>query len=89
MPGAVRKSVDSAGGRLIQGSPNVIINNQPAVRLGDAVEPHPPYVPLHVPSPKMAEGSHNVIVNGIPLCRAGHKANCGHAATGSPDTIIN
>jgi uncharacterized Zn-binding protein involved in type VI secretion len=89
MPGAVRRTLDTAGGKLIQGSENVIINNELAVRIGDRVEAHVPFVPLHTPAPKMAEGSPNVIVNNIPLCRAGDKANCGHAATGSPNVIVN
>lgn len=86
MPGAVRKSQDSAGGVLAAGSPDVITNGTPQVRVGDAVQGHgdPPHA-----APVMAEGSSNVIVNGIPACRAGHKATCGHPASGSNNVIIN
>lgn len=86
MPGAVRQSQDSAGGTLVAGSPNVITNGTPQVRIGDAVAGHAPGA--HA-GPVMAEGSPNVIVNGIPACRAGHKATCGHPASGSGDVIIN
>lgn len=86
MPGAVRRSQDSAGGLLVAGSPNVITNGTPQVRIGDAVQGHAP--PPHA-APVMAEGSPNVIVNGIPACRAGDKATCGHPASGSPNVIIN
>lgn len=86
MPGAVRKSQDSAGGVLIAGSPDVITNGTPQVRKGDAVQGH---APGEHAGPVMAEGSNNVIVNGIPACRAGHKATCGHPASGSSNVIIN
>ncbi len=85
MPGATRKTLDSAGGKLIAGSPDVITNGQPQVRIGDAVEGHGPG---EHGGPVMAEGSLSVITNGIPTSRAQHKATCGHPATGSPDVII-
>ena len=86
MPGAVRQSQDSAGGTLAGGSPDVITNGTPQVRKGDAVTGHgdPPHA-----APVMIEGSNNVIVNGSPACHAGHKATCGHPASGSGDVIIN
>ena len=83
MPGVTRMNVDTAGGQLIQGSPNVIVNGQPAVRLHDAVRGHG--VGLHG-GPHMASGTPTVIVNGLPLCReAKDRADCGHQATGSPN----
>lgn len=80
MPGVVRKGVDSAGGILTAGSPNVFVNGASAVRIGDSVAGHgnSPHN-----SPKMAKGSSTVIINGIPVCRAGDTATCGHAASGS------
>lgn len=86
MPGSVRKDVDSAGGTLIQGSDNVIINNHSAVRVGDQVNGHGD--DKHA-SPTMATGSGSVFVNNISVCRAGDVATCGHAASGSDDVIIN
>ena len=84
MPGVVRKSQDSAGGVLIQGSPNVFVDGTPAVRIGDAVAGHgnSPH-----DSPVMAAGSGSVFVNGIPVCRAGDSASCGHPASGSGDVF--
>lgn len=86
MPGAVRRSQDSAGASLAAGSPDVITNGTGQVRKGDAVTGHgdPPHA-----APVMIEGSNNVIVNGSPACHAGHKATCGHPASGSGDVIIN
>lgn len=86
MPGAARQGQDTAGGTIAAGSPNVITNGSPQVRIGDAVQGHGPG---RHGGPVMAEGSDNVIVNGIPASRAGHKADCGHPATGSPNVIIN
>lgn len=84
--GATRKSVDSAGGVLIQGSPNVYVNGSPLVRIGDAVQGHGPGV--HA-GPVMATGSGDVFCNGIGACREGDTATCGHPATGSDNVNIN
>ena len=84
MPGASRKNLDTAGDKIIQGSEDVLINGEPAVRLGDAVEGHGRGSHR---SPTMAEGCSTVFVNGIPLVRAGHRATCGHEATGSEDVF--
>jgi len=78
-------NLDTAGGRLVQGSPNVFVNGQPAVRLHDKVAGHG--TGEHG-GPVMASGSHTVIVNGLPLCREHvDYATCGHRATGSPDVF--
>jgi len=86
MPGAARKGQDSAGGTIVGGSPNVIVNNSPVARIGDPVAGHG--VGPHA-SPVMAEGSGNVLANNIPVSRAGDLATCGHPATGSGDVIVN
>lgn len=103
MPGVTRKTVDTAGGQLVQGSGDVFVNGQPMVRLGDLVANHgigphtgstfeedDGFGPRPPPRQgvKMVEGSSSVFCNGIPACRAGHKASCGHAATGSTDVFI-
>lgn len=84
MAGAVRAGVDSAGGIVLSGSPNVFINGAQAGRVGDAVQGHGNGE--HA-GPTLATGSPNVFVNGIPLCRAGDSATCGHVASGSPDVL--
>jgi uncharacterized Zn-binding protein involved in type VI secretion len=81
MPGVARNSgTDIAGGALIQGSPNVFVENKPAVRIGDAVAGHGrgPHA-----GPVMASGSGTVFINNIALCREGDTATCGHAVSGS------
>lgn len=87
MPGITRDAgQDSAGGAIIQGSPNVFANNKPVARIGDRVAGHgdAPHS-----SPVMAEGSGNVFTNNIPTCRAGDQATCGHPATGSSNVFVN
>lgn len=85
MPAVIRKTVDSAGGILIEGSPNVFVNSYAAVRIGDAVQPHDSGIHS---SAVMEEGSSTVFVNSIPLCRQGDLATCGHPAEpGSPNTF--
>ena len=81
MPGVARNAGrDAAGGRDIQGSPNVMVNGSPAVRVGDRIQGHgkPPHS-----GPVMVQGSSTVYVNGKKLCRAGDRASCGHSTTGS------
>ena len=85
MSGAARQGQDSAGGTIVEGSGDVIINGTGAVRVGDAVAGHG--LPPH-DSPVMAEGSDSVFVNGLPLSRSGDLASCGDAATGSGDVIV-
>lgn len=85
MPGATRKSVDLAGGKLLTGSDNVLTNGQGQVRVGDAVEGHGrgPHS-----APSMTTGSSSVFVNGRSAVRAGDKASCNHVATGSSNVFI-
>lgn len=86
MPGAARQGQDSAGGTIVGGSSNVIVNNSPVARIGDPVAGHGkgPHA-----GPVMAAGSGNVLANNIPVSRAGDPATCGHPATGSGDVIVN
>jgi uncharacterized Zn-binding protein involved in type VI secretion len=87
MPGVARAYIDTAGGTIIQGSPDVIVNGLPAARLNDAVAGHG--IGPHA-GPVMASGSGDVIVNGLPLCRAFlDVATCGDPASGSSDVFCN
>lgn len=86
MRGATRVGQDSAGGVLISGSPDVIVNGSNQVRVGDLVAGHGPGVHS---GPVMVSGSPDVIVNGIPSCRVGDLASCGHQSSGSADVFIN
>jgi hypothetical protein len=84
MPGVIRQNADVAGGKNTVGSPNVLVNNKAAVRIGDAVQPHGRGSHRN---PVMATGSGTVFVNNIPLCRAGDVANCGHASGPGSDNV--
>jgi uncharacterized Zn-binding protein involved in type VI secretion len=86
MPGVIRKSVDTAGGKNSVGSPNVFVNNTSAVRVGDAIESHGR---REHGNPIMGAGSATVFVNGIPLCRSGDVANCGHVAGPGSANVIS
>ena len=85
MPGANRVTSDTAGGTNIEGSPDVFVNGTAKTRIGDDVQGHGrcPHC-----GPVMAEGSGTVFVNNIPACRAGDRATCGCAATGSDNVFI-
>lgn len=85
MPGATRKAIDSAGGKLLVGSNNVFTNNQGQVRIGDKVEGHGKGAHS---APSMAKGSSSVFVNGKAAVRAGDIATCGHPASGSSNVFI-
>jgi uncharacterized Zn-binding protein involved in type VI secretion len=88
MPGIARDAgEDSAGGPIIEGSPNVAANNKPVARIGDAVEGHAPGG-VHS-SPTMAEGSPDVFTNNIQTSREGDKASCGDPSTGSENVFLN
>jgi len=85
MPGVSRVGVDAAGGTIVGNlAPTVFVNGSPAVVLGAAAVPHPPFIPPHVAA-VMAGASGSVFANGIAVCRAGDAASCGHAASGSGD----
>jgi uncharacterized Zn-binding protein involved in type VI secretion len=87
MPGIARDAgQDVAGGPIIEGSPNVLANNKPVARIGDAVAGHGP---AEHAGPVMATGSHNVFTNNIQTCREGDIATCGHPSTGSSDVFVN
>ena len=85
MPGVSRDNgQDTAGGLISQGSPDVYVENKPAVRKGDLVSPHGNHS-----TASMAAGSPNVYVNNLPVCREGDVATCGHVATGSSTVFAN
>ena len=86
MPGSVRKTRDFAGGPLITGSSDVLVNGRAMVRKGDLVASHGRKP--HSGAVKMIQGARTVFCNGRPACRAGDLASCAHRATGSSNVII-
>lgn len=85
MSGAARVGQDVAGGVILTGSSDVLINGTGSARIGDAVEGHGNG---EHSSPVMVTGSATVLVNGIPACRSGDVASCGDTCSGSPDVLI-
>ncbi|WP_237613363.1 type VI secretion system PAAR protein [Pectobacterium parmentieri] len=98
MPGAARLNDIGSGHDcfpetpITEGSPDVIINGQPAARQGDVVLLHGcpcPNAPHGVHPRKIAEGSSTVIINGKPAARIGDGINCGGViVSGSGNVII-
>ena len=81
MTGIARATQDTAGGTITGVlAPTVFINGKPVACKGATVAPHG--TGTHASS-VMDEASSKVYANGIAVCRAGDKATCGHAATGS------
>jgi YD repeat-containing protein len=79
----------SVTGPAVSGSPNVFINGQPALRIGD------PGVHSSCCGPntwKCAEGSATVFINGLPAVRLGdgttHCGGSGKMIEGSPNVLI-
>ena len=83
--GVSRVDEDRAGGLIIEAkAPRITVNGRPIALEGAAVQPH---MPFHL-TPHMAEGESHIRANGIPVVREGHKATCGHAATGDDHVRI-
>lgn len=82
MPAAARlRDPTSHPGLVGQGSPNVLIEGQPAARVGDKhVCLLPPLAGPHPPS-LMAKGSASVWINGKPAVRQGDASGCGAQVT--------
>jgi uncharacterized Zn-binding protein involved in type VI secretion len=64
---------------IMNGSPNVLINNIPATTVGSMISIHTllawPFPPC--PPNPIVVGSATVLVNGKPLARLGDKSGCG------------
>lgn len=94
MPGAARNNVDDVNGGLQRHGPQstVYVEGKLWCVIGWKGDSHPP-----CPDPSihcsdqwtMIEGSPNVYVESIKVCRAGDKADCGHATTGSSTVFAN
>ncbi len=76
-------------GPAVQGSPDVIVNSRPALRLGDAGI-HAPCCGANTWSAQ--SGSSTVFINGKPAHRKGdatkHCGGVGKLTEGSPDVIV-
>ena len=89
MPGAARlNDIGSGHGNspetpIISGSPDVLINDQPAARVGDNLAPHSGH------PRSITQGSSTVFINGKPAARIGDGIDCGGVIiSGSGNVII-
>jgi uncharacterized Zn-binding protein involved in type VI secretion len=80
---------DDCGGRPAQkGSPDVAVNDKPALRVDDELVPHGCEEHKRHPG-KVAQGSSTVTFNDKPAARVGDPIDCGGTMkTGSPDVLI-
>jgi uncharacterized Zn-binding protein involved in type VI secretion len=91
MPRAARRGDLSTGNDTCkarparEGSPDVMFNDQPALRAGDGLVPHT--CAIHGPrAGKTGAGSATIFVNDLPVTRVGDEVDCGgHMSSGSDD----
>lgn len=96
MAGAARKSDLTSGHdcfpatTIIEGSPDVIINGQPAARVGDAVAPHGCACSGgHGVHPRnVSAGQSTVLINGKPAATVGDAINCGGVIISGGGNVI-
>lgn len=97
MPAAARKDIDASAGHACYppqvptaGSPTVIIEGHPVVRIGDPYQNHACPLGLpHAPVPVASSGSTSVMADGKFIHRIGDQISCGDlAAAGSPTVFI-
>jgi len=81
MPNVARQTdTTSQGNTIIQGSPNVFVNELPIARLGDSV------TSLSV---KIVAGSPTVFANNLPVARIGDPTAIDNIITGSENVFSN
>lgn len=71
-----RKTLDQAGGIIIQGRESVVVNDQPIATRSDMVNPHPPGGP-HM-GPVIVGHAMTVWAEDQEVARKGDPASCGH-----------
>ncbi len=72
---------------IITGSPDIIIDNKPAARVGDSLAPHSK--PGSSPHPRtISTGSSTVFFNGKPAALTGSGIDCGGVIIGGGSVII-
>lgn len=93
MPAASRQGDNCTGDGCFppressEGSPNVFINDKPALRVGDKFAAHTCGDSTH--DGVCSSGSGKVFINSKPAARVGDDVSCGAAvAVGSPDVFI-
>ncbi len=97
MPPVARRSLDICDGACpgvpapaLAGSPDVNVNGQQVMRVGDPFTPHEYLIPpFLIHGRVVSAGSSTVNVNGRPAARQGDPLSCGaNIATGSPNVNV-
>jgi uncharacterized Zn-binding protein involved in type VI secretion len=93
MPNLSRQNdINTVGGKIIRGSPTVLVDNIPAGLHVSKITPHTPYGKPHPPhaSSTTTNGSTTILIDNIPVLMVGSSTTCGHKiATGSPTVEIS
>ena len=86
MPGIARKNIDNAGGIIIE-TPitSVYAEGYLVAGLGSNIQSHGSGIHS---SAILNEASSTVFAEGIAISRAGDRANCLHATTGSSSVFV-
>lgn len=95
MPGGVQRVGDKnvAGGVVLSGDPQVLVNNRPVATFGARVTPHPccgakGCPPIHCAA-STTSTNFTVLVNGRPIITTGDVDTCGHSrSSGSFDVLV-
>ena len=96
MPPVTRTNLDASTGHdgyvprpsTPNGSPDVFVNGEKAVRVDDAWPDHTDPVPPDTHGGVQSEGSSTVFVNGKALARIGDSISCGDASAAGSPTVI-
>jgi uncharacterized Zn-binding protein involved in type VI secretion len=92
MPKLSRQNDQNAvGGKILRGSPTVLVDNVPAGLHVSKISPHSPYGPPHPPheAASTITGSTTILIDNVPVLMVGSSTSCGHnIVTGSPSVEI-
>src|SRR5215510_10733531 len=76
--GGLGMAAAQSSGAITTGSPDAVIANKPAARVGDGTASGTPVV----------EGSHDVFINGRPAAIAGGRNGCGGVVVGGSSNVF-
>jgi uncharacterized Zn-binding protein involved in type VI secretion len=84
---------NTAGGIVIQGHSNVLINGRPAAKMYSKVTPHPccpkKKCAIHCGAWVIGPGATDILVNGLPMVKTGDLDLCMHSRiTGSSNVKV-
>lgn len=85
MPNVARKTSDSAGGVILTGSPDVLVNGLAIARHDDTVKSHG--ISPHGAA-TLISTARSVYANGIRIAANNNTATCGHTITPGSNNVL-